>query len=128
MVKYKIESHGISNPKEWLNPLCKKLPPRFKITDIKSGMFSDSVIKRIRSATYHGTRISLRKGRGYHIFISTINIEDQNNKKKKLTSLKKLATKLSKSKDIKLYFNTISKIKLADPYYVTHFNRYMWLL
>jgi hypothetical protein len=118
MIKYKIESHGIIRPKDWLNPLCKKLPSRFRITDIKPGMFSDSVVKRIKSATRHGARITLRKGNGYHIFISRINVKDQNNQKKKLINLKKIATRLSKSKDVLAYFNTISKIKTMDPYYV----------
>lgn len=118
MVKFKIESFGITGAKDWLNESCKQLPYIFSLSDVQySGCFSTSIIKRLGGAKKHGLKITLRKGRGYHIFIRVINKEYEKNQQKNIAIMKRLATKLSKSEDVVKYFDTVRKIKTIDCCY-----------
>lgn len=94
MIKFKLISQGINanQRKAWLSPKCKTLKIPFILSDIKPGMFNKSVMKRLRQAKEHGTRIILRKGKmggGYFIGIQVINKVSQLEQNKNITQLKR---------------------------------------
>lgn len=119
MIKFKIKSYGITGGvKSWLSPSTKELPYIFSLSDARFiSAFSASVINKMSAAKKHGAKITLRKGRLYHIFIEVINKEDGINQKKNLVNMKRLAIKLSKSEDVQSYFDTVRKIKTLDYKY-----------
>lgn len=120
MVKFKIRSYGTGrrSSKAWLNDACQHLPSIFSFSDIKSGgYFSASITHKLSRAKKHNSIISLRKGRRYHVYIQVINKKDSVVTNQKLNKMKKLALKLSKSKDVIEYFNIVRKIKLLDNKY-----------
>lgn len=121
MIKFKIESFGIFKgpAKNFLNTSCKELSNIFTLSDVQfGGYFSISILKKLATVKKHDAKITLRKGRGYHIFIRVINKEDAENRKKNLANMKRLAVKLSKSEDVKDYYNIVRKIKTIDHGYM----------
>ena len=81
-------------------------------------MFSQSVIKKLQTVQKHGTKITLRKGRGYFIGIQVINKISEKEQKKNVRALKRRHTQLLNEKLIKefldirvrLYNNTLDDI------------------
>lgn len=116
MIQFKLISTGIypQQRKKWLPYSCKDLPNIFSLKNIKYGMFSKSVIKRLQNVKKHGTKITLRQGRRYFLGIQVINKISEKAQNKNIQSLKKRHKKLLNEKLIqefldirlKLYNNT----------------------
>src|SRR5208283_5242413 len=100
MKKFRFISQGMApqSRKSWLNAACKLLPHIFTEADIKPGMFSPSIEKRLRQAKKHGTKIILRRWRGrLEVGVVVVNKEDHVlTMKKKRAKIKALRKKLKR--------------------------------
>ena len=103
MKYFRFFSEGMApnSRKKYLNPACKNLPTLFSMSDIKPGMFSPYLIKRLASAQ-HGTRIIvLRIGPWRHAKIGVQAIDKDAHKlsmsrrSKRIKALKKKLKSLS---------------------------------
>ena|ERR1700743_1648689 len=108
MIKFKLISVGIS-PQERKNylPKCKKLPMPFTLNDVKPGMFSDAILKRLKSAKKHGMEIPIRRGGGYYLAIEVINKDDLKSRKNNEANLKRKIKRLMKKEDVIDFWNTL---------------------
>jgi hypothetical protein len=94
MKQFRFRSYGMapSSMKKFLPTPCATLPSPFTLKDIKSGSFSPSIMKRLKSAQ-HGTTIKVKTiWRGGDIWIKVIDKEAHKAAMKK---------KMAKIKDIK---------------------------
>jgi hypothetical protein len=102
MKRFKFVSNYVSTNqiKDWLSPKTKALKIPFKLEDIQPGTFSKSVMKRLMSAK-DGTRVIVRKGRGYWIAIEVVENRKENKKglKKQVAAIKRRMTILTKTSD-----------------------------
>lgn len=103
MKYFRFFSEGMApnSRKKYLSPACKSLPHIFTVADIKPGMFSPYLIKRLMSAQ-HGTRIIvLRIGPWRHAKIGVQAIDKDAHKlsmsrrSKRIRALKKKLKLLS---------------------------------
>jgi CHAD domain-containing protein len=117
-MKFRIKGsgHAIGNQREWLDPKVKNLPYLFSLDEAEhfaSKVFSKSVMKRMGSAK-DGTKITLRKGRSYHIWIECFDKKLRAQKKKNDTTeirvLGKKVKALVKNKDVKELLTVMTRI------------------
>ena len=101
----------------WGMAPCKSLPNIFTEKDIKPGMFSPSLEKRLHQAKKHGTRIFLKKWRHAVVGVKVINIEDRQadlkRKKDKLKIIKKKLKKLVKDPDVKSFMISLRALSVV---------------
>jgi hypothetical protein len=107
MKYFRFFSEGMApnSRKKYLNPACKNLPTLFSMSDIKPGMFSPYLIKRLASAQ-HGTRIIvLRIGPWRHAKIGVQAIDkdahklNMSRRSKRIRALKKKLKSISNDPD-----------------------------
>lgn len=116
MKKFRFFSSGIAptSRKNYLSPACKQLQNLFTVADIKPGMFSDSITKKLVHAKKHGTKIILRKWRSVEIGVVVVDKEDQkkdlDKRKKLIKQIKKKLKSLSASSDIVSYLKYLSQL------------------
>jgi len=95
----------------------RSLPDQFTLTDIKQGMFSASVNKKLLSAKKHGTMVLIRRKFGAPIFIKFIDKDalkaDSDRRKIYIRALKK-KLKLSSSNDFVKYLRCLAKFGKAS--------------
>jgi hypothetical protein len=130
MKKFRFYSYGMApqSRKRCLNAACQTLSHIFTEADIKPGMFSPSLEKRLRQAKKHGTKIVLRRWRGSLVGVTIVNKEDHAiDMKKKRASIrglrKKLKTLLTVS-DVQNFLKSLQKLGAItiDPVYRHNLN------
>ncbi len=112
MKKFKFFSHTDPNRRlrSYLSNMQNELTTVFSLEQIKDGMFTKSVMKRLNSA-HHGATIVLRTHRNKILLgIKVIDNEEAKNNKKSLKLLKNEMNKLLKNKDVIRYFAVKKKI------------------
>ncbi|CAB4196532.1 hypothetical protein UFOVP1290_52 [uncultured Caudovirales phage] len=112
MKKFKFFSQTNPNRglRAYLSNEQKELSTIFLPDQIKDGMFTKSVMKRLASA-HHGTTIILRTHKHRIVLgIKVVNIEESKNNKKALKLLKNEMSELLKNKDVIRYFEVKKKI------------------
>ena len=114
---------GMSNSsmRSHLDLSWKSLPAKFTLADVKQGMFSQSINKRLLAAKKHGTKIIVRRYYGLPIVIKLIDKDDlkadADKRKISIRNLKKKLKLLSKSNDIAIYLRYLAKFGKASRDY-----------
>lgn len=107
---------------------CRSLPHIFTESDIKPGMFSPSLEKRLRQSKKHGTEIILRKWRGAVVGVKVINKEDHaidmKKRRLKINVLRKRLKNLLSASDVQSFLKLIRKLgKITiDPVHRNNLN------
>ena len=109
-IKFKLECHGTTRPKEWLPKACKTLPSPFTLDDVKPSMFNKSIIKRLQTISKDGAKIKVRGGRGYYIGIVVINKDDRAKQNTDITNLKRRHTNLLKHEVLKEFIKVRAQL------------------
>lgn len=108
-------------------PDSKYLPTIFTLADIKPGMFSPSVMKRLRSAKKDGSKIVVKTGRrngngwvnySWEFGLQVINEEDRKLQQAKINKLKSEIIKLSKTQEVQLFFELAKKLRGLDNEFI----------
>jgi hypothetical protein len=121
MKRFRFISEGIApqTRKSWLSQAASSLPHIFTDADIKPGMFSPSLEKRLRQAKKHGTKIVLRRHRWQMVGVQVVNKEDHKvdmkKRNSKIRSLRKELNWLTSNAYVKLFVKDIKELAHILP-------------
>lgn len=116
MIKFKLESRYISaqDRRSFLRESARTLPMTFLLSDVKPGMFSNTVMRRLTVAKRDGAYIEVARGRLYSVGIKVINTDDRERKQKVLRKLERNFRMLLKHTVVLEYLDLKSKLKALN--------------